>query len=387
MRNDETGTLSSQAHDKWATMTMQQMQCMEDISPSAQAGRVWGYALSPFRIDHSSLSGPALAMAQQVEHLHGIQAIPLSTHMLAGHASLAEFLDSRQCFICVSRLREVRAECGHLLGCRQCSRQLRDCPFCRRRIHWTAQCRGPRVRNESVDNSDTDSSAFSTDTAITCPPRLLYHEIAPSDEQAQVEAPCRQLQTEEVNCDICHTLWPDIYQWQEHLSQGQHRNAMIADEEGRETPFLEYCKQCAFYYHDLRSWKLHFELHALRQQQQDLTVIDTASQATDSSTIALPDLHSGVQVEPVYCGACNAQLVGLAQLLSHWETDEHLRSHDITSMGNAVCCPFCKQWLNGLDQWEQHVRTSRHRRKRREAKALWQATGLVQGPPEWPFAD
>ena len=326
-------------------------------------------------------------MGRRAARWHRRQALPRTAYVLAGHASLAEFLDSMQCFICVSRLREVRAECGHLLGCSQCSRQLRYCPFCRQRIHWTAQCREPRVRNESADSSDTDSSASSTDTAKTCPPRLLYQEVAPSDVQAQLAATCLRLQTDELKCDICHTLWPDIHQWQEHLSQGQHRSAMRADEEGKEAPFLEYCRRCAFYYHDLHSWKLHFALHAPWQHQQDLTDIDTASQATDSSTIALPDLHSGVQVEPVYCGACNAQLVGLAQLLSHWETDEHLRSHDITSMGNAVYCPFCKHWLNGLDQWEQHVRTSRHRRKRREAKALWQATGLVQGPPEWPFAD
>ena len=161
-------------------------------------------------------------MAQHVDQLRRGPELSLSARMLAGHTSLTDFLDSRQCFICVSSLREVRAECGHLLGCRQCTQQLRDCPFCRRRIHWTIQCQRPSIRNVSVDGSDITSSLLSTGTAKTCPPRLLYHDLAPKGDPTQMEMlsgtttaplPRRKWQEEGVCCDICHTRWPDLLQW------------------------------------------------------------------------------------------------------------------------------------------------------------------------------
>ena len=99
------------------------------------------------------------------------------------------------------------------------------------------------------------------------------------------------------------------------------------------------------------------------------------------STRAAPDLHSGIQAEQITCGVCQTPLVGLAQVLDHIETPTHLNlklSDEHTN--DTFHCPFCGYYLNGLSQWEDHVRLSRHRRRR--AGALWEAVGLIDAHRE-----
>ena len=296
---------------------------------------------------------------------------PTSVQLLAGHDSLQDFLDSRLCFLCMSGPREVRAQCGHLLGCKSCTRHLRKCPFCRHRIRSTYDVGKTRVRNSSADSTTTSTSQFSTESAKTCMPRLSYQERALATGQ---EAG--------IHCEVCRTQWPDLLQWHEHLSQGLHRRALFHDPPHHEEPFLAYCKECAFYFHDPRSWSLHFGLH------QDSHGNDSSSRpAYDAdredirslsllSTTALPDLHSRIQTEQVTCGICDVHLVGLAQVHDHFMTPEHIHHNPNAPARYALHCPFCNYFLNGLDQWEHHLRLPRHRRKKAADSALRQSEAL-----------
>ena len=338
---------------------------------------------------------------------------PPSVQILAGHASLQGFLDSRLCFLCLSNLRASRAQCGHLLGCRHCTRHLRKCPFCRQHIQWTFEVRNTRVRNSSADSDTSSSSQLSTGSAATCPAQLSYQDCLrprPSDAVAEPQGASLppsffEWQQEGIHCRVCLTQWPDLLQWQEHLSQGIHRNAMHVERSQTSAPFLEYCPECAFYYHDPHSWALHFGLHQGQPERQarhhQAPTMNSATQplsqqqprsprqghagtwegsgsASALSNAALPDLHSGVQAEPVICGACHLQLVGLAQLLDHFETPEHRRLRQDYHAFDALYCPYCKYWLNGLSQWEGHIHLPRHRRKSRAARAQSQSDPRVE---------
>ena len=196
----------------------------------------------------------------------------LSMRLLAGHSSLQNFLDSRLCFICVSSLRAVRAQCGHLLGCRPCAQRLRDCPFCRQPIRFTYNIDRAAVRNSSPSSTTTTStSLFSSPTARSCPPRISYHTTTSTETssalQEDPETPETQralaVQDSVVQCYVCHTEWPDLLQWKEHLSQGLHRRAqLLAPHASPDGPFCEHCKTCDFYSYDPRSWQLHVGLHS-----------------------------------------------------------------------------------------------------------------------------
>ena len=307
---------------------------------------------------------------------------PPSVQILAGHKSLQEFLDSRLCFLCMSGLREVRAQCGHLLGCKPCTQHLRDCPFCRQRIQSTYDVSKTRVRNSSVDSTATSTSQFSTESAKTCIPRLSYQERAPTTWH-----------NTGVHCDVCHTQWPDLLQWQEHLSQGIHRSALFIDQPRHEESFLAYCAECAFHFHDPRSWSLHLGLHQESHGRDSSSRPDNGADREDVrslsllSTTALPDLHSGIQTEQVTCGVCDVHLVGLAQVHDHFMTPAHLHLNSDVPARNALHCPFCNYFLNGLSQWEQHLHLPRHRRKRAEARALRRSVALLgtQGEADLPL--
>ena len=322
-----------------------------------------------------------------------------SMHVLAGHSSLQNFLDSRLCFICVSGLRVVRAQCGHLLGCRHCTQRLRDCPFCRQRIHFTYDIGRARVRNSSTSSATTISaSLFSSESAKSCPPCLSYQDTAPlmrspghtGDPAASTTQNTHAWQDSVVQCYVCHTQWPDLLQWKEHLSQGLHRRAQLLEQQPQQgAPFLEYCMECDFYFHDPRSWSLHFGLHFPSSPESDELINGEGAGREGAralfllSTTAAPDLHSGIQAEQVTCGVCQTPLVGLAQVLDHIATPAHLnlKLSDVLAR-DTFHCPFCRYYLNGLSQWEHHVRLPRHRRRRAEARALWTSVGLLDAHRE-----
>ena len=213
-----------------------------------------------------------------------------------------------------------------------------------------------------------------------------------------------------VQCYVCHTQWPDLLQWKEHLSQGLHRRAQFIDKPQQGEPFLEYCTECDFYFHDPRSWSLHFGLHlpastasnefisgehestasmsrqhcilAYFSRQQEGAGGEGARSLSFLSTTAAPDLHSGIQAEQVTCGVCQVPLVGLAQVLDHVETPAHLSLKPDILARDTFHCPFCRYYLNGLSQWEHHVRLPRHRRKRAEASALWGSVEILEAQRE-----
>ena len=206
-----------------------------------------------------------------------------------------------------------------------------------------------------------------------------------------------------IYCHICDTQWPGLRQWQEHLSHGLHRSAQGCQNTNNATQFLAYCSECAFYYHDSRSYRLHFGLHQTLPNSEGICFNDLrqppapailhspraeSASLSAASTAVSPDLHSNVQAEPAICGACDAQLVGLAQVMTHFETPTHRLSSSNKYAGDALFCPFCKYWLNGLEQWESHICMSLHRHKRKKARELRRTlTTVGMGYDEWPYAD
>ena len=252
-----------------------------------------------------------------------------------------------------------------------------------------------------------------TDYARSCPPRLSYYEeflAAPQAihaegwlEPAQEALISPPVQITGIHCHICDTQWPDLLQWQEHLSHGVHRRAQVIQSMVTTTSFLAYCSECAFYYHDSRSYMLHFGLHQTLPNQEstsfnalrplippatmDSPRADLASLSA-VSTVVSPDLHSRIQAEPALCGTCSEQLVGLAQVMTHLEAPAHQLSSRNRYAGDALFCPFCKYWLNGLAQWESHISMSPHRHKRKQDKELRRTLTTVGiGFDDWPYAD
>ena len=86
-------------------------------------------------------------------------------------AELQEFMEEAdQCVICMARIRDMRAQCGHMFACSACIRRVNHCAICRQRI--TAVYRVQRnigarsSQNENDLDDHRDAETFSNPESV-----------------------------------------------------------------------------------------------------------------------------------------------------------------------------------------------------------------------------